>query len=145
MRTARDLLEEESGLAWNASLERSHWQISFSEGQAPVRCQEGLWDPDKDAEAKPLGPAGNALILEQVRTCPPHTPPFSWNERCLEHSGRAPLQYQFIWHHTWQSCGAYEILSVTACQAHFQAFAPHIERRKPHNRANVAPCRKRML
>ena len=51
MNVVRDLLEEANGRAWNASLERSHWQISFSEGQAPVRCQGELWDPDMDAEA----------------------------------------------------------------------------------------------
>ena len=69
---ARDLLEEASGRAWNASLERSHWQISFGEGQAPVRCQAGLWDPDVDAGAggapvaQAMELAGNALLLKQV-------------------------------------------------------------------------------
>ena len=72
----RDLLEEASGLSWNASLERSHWQISLGEGEAPVRCQTGLWDPDNDAEkrskplAEPPGTDGAAAVLEQASRAP---------------------------------------------------------------------------
>ena len=93
MRPARDLLEEASGRAWNASLERSHWQISFGEGQAPVRCQEGLWDPDADAGAggAPVALAlelgGKAPVLEQVSKAPTcHTSRF---DGCLWQCNRA--------------------------------------------------------
>ncbi|CAL5220217.1 g2193 [Coccomyxa viridis] len=69
----RDLLEKASGLAWNASVERSQWQISFSEGRAPLKCQNGLWDPDEDAEtgsallAEPLGTDSDGDVLEQEK------------------------------------------------------------------------------
>lgn len=69
---ARELRDGGSGLAWNASADRSHWRISFSEGQAPVACQGGLWDPDLDSNgydgsAQPPWNAGSAQLLEQVR------------------------------------------------------------------------------
>ena len=66
------MLEEASGQAWNASLERAHWQISLSEGQAPIGCQEGLWDPDDNEGtgepliAQPLPSPGSTPVLEQV-------------------------------------------------------------------------------
>ena len=50
-------------------MERSHWQISFPEGQAPIRCQQGLWDPDtespegEDTIAQPPWNAGSAMPL----------------------------------------------------------------------------------
>jgi len=61
--------EARSGLAWNASAERSHWQISFSEAQAPAECQRGLWDPDMALDgmaAQPRRNAVSAVLLKQV-------------------------------------------------------------------------------
>ena len=57
-------------------MERSHWQISFTEGLALVKCQKGLWDPDEDAAegsvplAEPLGTNSNADVLQQVSIAP---------------------------------------------------------------------------
>ncbi len=57
-------------------MERSQWQISFSEGRAPLKCQNGLWDPDEDAEtgsallAEPLGTDSDGDVLEQVSSAP---------------------------------------------------------------------------
>lgn len=67
--SARDMREARSGLAWNVSVERSHWQISFSEGRAPAECQDGLWDPDMALDgmaAQPRRNVASAVLREQV-------------------------------------------------------------------------------
>ena len=59
-------------MAWNASVERSHWQISLSEGQAPLACQDDHLrsDPESaDATAMASQPpwnTGSALPLKAV-------------------------------------------------------------------------------
>ena len=63
-------------------MERSHWQISLPEGQAPIRCQQGLWDPDKvnlegkNTVAQPPWNAGSAMpLLEEPMWSQTMTPP----------------------------------------------------------------------
>ena len=68
----RELRAPGSGVAWNASLERSHWQISFREGQALLACQDDLLRSDKESAdatamtSQPPWNAGSALPLKAV-------------------------------------------------------------------------------
>ena len=68
----RELRAPPGGVAWNASMERSHWQISLREGQAPPACQDDLWRPDQESidttemASQPPWNTGSALPLEAV-------------------------------------------------------------------------------
>ncbi|CAK0782807.1 hypothetical protein CVIRNUC_006002 [Coccomyxa viridis] len=73
---ARELRAPGSGVAWNASVERSHWQISLREGLAPLACQDDLLRPDHESSdtthlpSQPPWNTGSALPLQADRQTP---------------------------------------------------------------------------
>ena len=71
-RPCRELRAPGSGMAWSASVERSHWQISLREGLAPLACQDDLLRPNQEGSdtthlpSQPPWNTGSALPLKAV-------------------------------------------------------------------------------